>query len=193
MRLATYSGVLSNLLAKANELGVTQEDRATLCSLLMSIAEHSWSQATRTALYTTCLRCINTLKATGFPGRSAEEICRSIPYEGLYLFAGQAIQAFDDECAYRKRADETAKRLLQSQKLHKFQPPRQAPLQKRQFTVTVPGPDTCTTAYTHHGLLTMNAPTGSGRTRRLSASYSLRNCASFRPRARPPCRSGNSR
>ena len=33
----------------------------------------------------------------------------SIPFEGPYLFAGQALQVFDDETAYRQRADETAR------------------------------------------------------------------------------------
>ena len=127
MRLAAYSGALSNLLAQANELGVTQEDRASLCSLLVSISEHSWSQTTRTALYTTRLRRINTLQAMGFSGQNAEEIFGSIPYEGPYLFAGHAILVFDDECAYRKRADETAKHLLQSQKPCKFSPPPPPP------------------------------------------------------------------
>ena len=125
LRFAAYSGALANLLGQANELGVTQEDRETLCSLLMSLSEacSPWSQATRTAFYTTRQRRIQTLQAMGFPSQNADEICKSIPFEGPYLFAGRALQVFDNETAYRQRADETARRFHQSRKPRGFRHP----------------------------------------------------------------------
>ena len=55
---------------------------------------------------------------------------------------GQAIQVFDDECAYRKRADETAARFLKTRKAWGKGSGRTAPTASesvRQVTVTVPG------------------------------------------------------
>ena len=111
MRLSAYAGSIANLLARADELHVTPEDGRKLITELLSITEELWSQSTRSALYTTRQRRNMALQAMGFSDRDASQIGKSIPFEGPHLFAGRALQVFDDECAYRKRADETARRL----------------------------------------------------------------------------------
>ena len=121
MRLAAYGGAIASLLARADDLQVSPEDRQALMEVLLDLSEASWSQATRTALYSTRQRRTTALETLGFAHRDAVQIGRSIPFEGPHLFAGQAIKIFDDECAYRKRADETAARFLQSRKLRTVQ------------------------------------------------------------------------
>ena len=150
MRLAAYGGAVASLLARADELRVTAEDRRALLETLLDLSEASWSQATRTALYSTRQRRTTALETMGFAHRDAVQIGKSIPFEGPHLFAGQAIHIFDEECAYRKRADETAARFLQSRKPRPAQgrgtgTPRRPPPSAsvgRQVTVTLPGPAT---------------------------------------------------
>lgn len=144
MRLAAYDGAIASLLARADDLQVSPEDRQALMEVLLDLSEASWPQATRTALYSTRQRRTTALETMGFAHRDAVQIGRSIPFEGPHLLAGQAIKIFDDECAYRKRADETAARFLQSRKPRTVQSrgfaataPRPA---ARQVTVSLPGP-----------------------------------------------------
>ena len=101
MRLSAYRGAITNLLARANELPVSLEDRQTLHEVLLELSEAMWSQAARTAVFTTRQRRTMALGAMGFATRAADQIGRSLPHEGPHLFAGQAIRVFDEECAYR--------------------------------------------------------------------------------------------
>ena len=143
MRLAAYAGAIANLLAQADEFNVSGEDRYALNSVLLSLSEEMWSQATRTALYTTRQRREMALRAMGFPARDADQIVRSVPCEGPYLFSGRAIQVFDEECAYRKRADETAAKFLQPRRPWPTGSPRVSQASRQagpRVTVTVPGP-----------------------------------------------------
>ena len=62
---------------------------------------------------------------------------------GPHLFAGQAIRVFDEECAYRKRADETAARFLQARQTRPGRrggPSTAFRPAGRQATVTLPAP-----------------------------------------------------
>ena len=102
MRLSAYTGAIANLLAQADEFSVSQEDRQALHSILLSLSEAMWSQATRTAPFASRQRRTMALQAMGFPVRDADQIGKSIPHGGTYLFGGRTIQVFDDECAYRK-------------------------------------------------------------------------------------------
>ena len=143
MRLAAYAGAVANLLAQADEFNVSGEDRYALNSVLLSLSEEMWSQATRTALYTTRQRREMALRAMGFPARDANQIVRSVPCEGPYLFSGRALQVFDEECAYRKRADETAAKFLQPRRPRPTGSPRVSQASRQtgpRVTVTVPGP-----------------------------------------------------
>ena len=44
MRLSAYTGAITNLLAQANELRVSLEDRQTLHEVLLALSEAMWSQ-----------------------------------------------------------------------------------------------------------------------------------------------------
>ena len=83
------------------------------------------------------------LGAMVFATRDADQIGRSLPHEGPHLFAGQAIRVFDEECAYRKRADETAARFLQARRTRPGRrggPSTAFRPAGRQATVTLPAP-----------------------------------------------------
>ena len=143
MRLSAYAGAVANLIAQADVFRVTPEDRQALDSVLLSLSEALWSQTTRAALFASRQRRTLALKTLGFPPRDADQIGRSTPHEGPHLFGGRAIQIFDDECAHRKRADETAARFLHPRNpwsggAKKPRPAARAP--GRQVTVTVPAP-----------------------------------------------------
>ena len=143
MRLSAYTGAITNLLAQANELRVSLEDRQTLHEVLLVLSEAMWSQAARTAVFTTRQRRTMALGAMGFATRDADQIGRSLPHEGPHLFAGQAIRVFDEECAYRKRADETAARFLQARRTRPGRrggPSTAFRPAGRQLTVTLPAP-----------------------------------------------------
>ena len=143
MRLSAYTGAITNLLAQANELRVSLEDRQTLHEVLLALSEAMWSQAARTAVFTTRQRRTMALGAMGFATRDADQIGRSLPHEGPHLFAGQAIRVFDEECAYRKRADETAARFLQARQTRPGRrggPSTAFRPAGRQVTVTLPAP-----------------------------------------------------
>ena len=143
MRLSAYAGAVANLIAQADDYRVTPEDRQALNEVLLSLSEALWSQTTRGALFASRQRRSLALQTLGFPSRDADQIGISTPHEGPHLFGGRAIQIFDDECAYRKRADETAARFLQPRKpwsggAKRTRPAARAP--GRQVTVTVPAP-----------------------------------------------------
>ena len=143
MRLSAYAGAVANLIAQADAFRVTPEDRQTLNEVLLSLSEALWSQTTRGALFASRHRRSLALQTLGFPSRDADQIAISTPHEGPHLFGGRAIQIFDDECAYRKRADETAARFLQPRKPWSGgarRAGRAARAPGRQVTVTVPAP-----------------------------------------------------
>ena len=145
MRLAAYAGALTNLAVQADDLHVSREDRMLLNSLLLSISEVMFRQATKASLYTTHRRRDLALTALGFSDQQRTQLTRDMPCEGPFLFSGQFTPRIKEELAVRQQARELAGQLRQSQ------PPRyHSPGQSRAFpraqaappraTVTLPAP-----------------------------------------------------
>ena len=145
MRLAAYAGALTNLAVQADDLHVSKEDRMLLNSLLLSISEVMFRQATKASLYTTHRRRDLALTALGFSDQQRTQLTRDMPCEGPFLFSGQFTPRLKEELAVRQQARELAGQLRQSQ------PPRyHSPGQPRTFpraqaapprvTVTLPTP-----------------------------------------------------
>lgn len=145
MRLAAYAGALSNLAAQADALHVSQDDRTLLNSLLLTISELSWKQATRASLYATRRRRELALSALGFSNQQRAQLTRDMPCEGPFLFSGQFTARLREELQVRQQARELAGQLRQAQSprgRQSFQarpPPRTPPAQQR-VTVQLPAP-----------------------------------------------------
>ena len=91
MRLAAYAGALTNLAVQADDLHVSREDRMLLNSLLFSISELMFKQATRASLYTTHRRRDLALSALGFSERHRAQLTRDMPCEGPYCLVLRAV------------------------------------------------------------------------------------------------------
>ena len=145
MRLAAYAGALTNLAVQADDLHVSREDRILLNSLLLSISEVMFGQATRASLYTMHRRRDLALTALGFSDQQRAQLTRDMPCEGPLLFSGQFTPRLKEELAVRQQARELAGQLRQSQppRYHSPGQPRALPRAQAvppRVTVTLPSP-----------------------------------------------------
>ena len=145
MRLAAYAGALTNLAVQADDLHVSREDRMLLNSLLLSISEVMFRQATKASLYTTHRRRDLALTALGFSDQHRTQMTRDMPCEGPFLFSGQFTPRLKEELAVRQQARELAGQLRQSQppRYHSPGQPRACPRAQAappRATVTLPAP-----------------------------------------------------
>ena len=129
MRLAAYAGALSNLAVQADSLQMSQEDRALLSSIMMTVSELMWKQSTRTAMYSTRRRRYLALSALGFSEQQRSQLTRDMPFEGPFLFSGQFTLRVKEQLAVRHTARELAGqlRLPQVSRPRTFTQPRAQP------------------------------------------------------------------
>ena len=97
-----------DLLLRADDLGVTSEDRAIIHSLLLSIAEQGFSQALSSTFFAFDNRRVLALSSLGLQKTVAVKV---LPLEGPHLFAGQFLEAVDSEISMQKRASDLASKL----------------------------------------------------------------------------------
>ena len=110
-KLAVFQAALIDLLSRADDLGVTAEDRAVILALLLSIAEQSFSQALNSTFFTFENRRLLALTSLGLQ-KSAESVAvKTLPLEGPHLFAGHFLEAVDSEISMHKRASDLAAKL----------------------------------------------------------------------------------
>ena len=145
MRLAAYAGALSNLAVQADSLQMSQEDRALLSSIMMTISELMWKQSTRTAMYSTRRRRDLALSALGFSEQQRSQLTRDMPFEGPFLFSGQFTPRVKEQLAVRHTARELAGqlRLPQASRPRTFTQPRAQPHTQAappRVTTTFPAP-----------------------------------------------------
>ena len=135
MRLAAYAGALTNLAVQADDLHVSKVDMMLLNSLLFSISELMFKQATRASLYTTHRRRDLALSALGFSERQRAQLTRDMPCKGPYLFSGQFTPRLKEELAVRQQARELAGQHRPSGQPRAFSRAQAAP---PRATVTLP-------------------------------------------------------
>ena len=109
-RLAVFSTVLLDLLIRANELEVTEEDRVAICSIVMEISALSFSQSVRIQLHTTQQRRLLALETLNLPKDFNGHAVDRIPSEGRHIFGGKFLEAVDSDFSMNKRAKEVADR-----------------------------------------------------------------------------------
>ena len=108
-RLAAFATALSDLLNRADELGVSAEHNAAIRSLLMDINALTVAQAIRIDFQCTQQRRNIALCSLGLTGRSIA--VDTIPSTGPHLFGDQFLKIVDDSISMSKRASDIANKL----------------------------------------------------------------------------------
>ena len=113
LRLTAYATALSDLLCRADELGVSPEDRRTVSAILVSISETLFSQSARVVSHSVVSHSVRrlALSALGLEKYTDHFSSRSVPIHGPFLFAGKFMEAVDQELSMHKRASDIARRL----------------------------------------------------------------------------------
>ena len=110
-RLAIYSAALADVLCRAVELEVTEEDLVTVRALILEISAMQFSQAARLRLFAIDRNRQNTLNSLGLRDRMNVSAAVRIPRDGEFLFGGKLLESVDSDISMHKRAKEVAGRL----------------------------------------------------------------------------------
>ena len=111
LRLAAYSTALSDLLCRADELGVSAEDRRSISDIVAAISENLFSQTARVVSHSVRQRRRLALSALGLERFANHFSTRSVPIRGPFLFGGKFTEAVDQELSMHKRASDIARRV----------------------------------------------------------------------------------
>ena len=109
-RLAAYSTALVDLLIRADELEVSEEDKASVHGLLLDLSALNFSQASRIKLHATKRRRHLALSSLKFPKDFNENAVDRISCVGPRIFGGKFLEAVDSDLTMNKRAKEVADR-----------------------------------------------------------------------------------
>ena len=107
--LAAFATALSDLLNRADELGVLAVHNAAIRSLLVDINALTFAQAIRIDFQCTQQRRNIALRSLGLTGRSIA--VDTIPSTGPHLFGDQFLKIVDDSFSMSKRASDIANKL----------------------------------------------------------------------------------
>ena len=110
-RLAIYSAALADILCRAVDLEVSEEDVVTVRALLLEISAMQFSQAARLSLFAIERNRHNTLTTIGLRDRLNVNAAVRIPRDGEFLFGGKLLDCVDSDITMHKRAREVAGRL----------------------------------------------------------------------------------
>ena len=110
-RCAAFATAVTDLLVRADELGVVEEDRVAIREILLLISSRTYSEALRTQLRATHHRRLVALKALDLPKDFHSQAVLRVPRKGPYLFGGHFLQAVDSDISLNKRAMEVAQRI----------------------------------------------------------------------------------
>ena len=109
--LAAYATALADLLVRAEVLGVTDEDCATVRELLLNISSRTYAEALRTQIRATHQRRFLALSALKLPKDFNSLAVARIPRDGPHIFGGKFLDAVDSDISMTKRAKEVALRM----------------------------------------------------------------------------------
>jgi len=96
-RLSAFSVTLSHLLVRAEDLGITPEDRERIQFLVLQISQFLFSQASRTTSAVFRERRQLAFDKLGFDKHSDGTFVDALPLHGPYLFAGQLLDSVDQQ------------------------------------------------------------------------------------------------
>ena len=110
-RLAAFSTALLDLLIRADELEVSEEDRVSIRAILIELSTLYFSQAARIKLHATARRWHLALDSLSLPKDFKEQAVDRISPAGPQVFGGKFLEAVDSDLTMNKRAKEVADRL----------------------------------------------------------------------------------
>ena len=121
-RLAVFSTALVDLLIRADELEVSEEDKASVHALLLDLSALNFSQAARMKLHATTRRRHLALSSLKLPKDFNEHAVVRISRVGPQIFGSTFLEAVDSDLTMNKKAKEVADRFKTRQKsdLHSF-------------------------------------------------------------------------
>ena len=96
-RLAAYSTALVDLLIRADELEVSEEDKASVHGLLLDLSALNFSQASRVKLHATKRRRHLALSSLKLPKDLNENAVDRISCVGPRIFGGKCLEAVDSD------------------------------------------------------------------------------------------------
>ena len=111
LRLAAFSTALSDLLCRADELGVSADDRRAIADVLAAISEQLFSQSARAASFSVVQRRRIALSALGLERFADRFSAESVPIHGPFLFGGKFMEVVDEELVMQKRASDIARKV----------------------------------------------------------------------------------
>ena len=111
VRLAIYSAAFTNILFRAVELEVSEEDLITVRALILEIFTMQFSQTARLRLFATDRNRTITLYSLGLIDRMNISAAVRIPRDGEFLFFGKFLDGIDSDISMHKRAREVAGRI----------------------------------------------------------------------------------
>ena len=111
-RLAIYSAALADILFRADELEVSEEDRVTTRALILGLSAMQFSQAARMQIAATSHRRNITLNTLGLRDRFNVSAAVRIPRDGNFLFGGKLLDSIDTDISMQKRAKEVVGKLV---------------------------------------------------------------------------------
>ena len=109
-RLAAYSTALVDLLIRADELEVSEEDKASVHGLLLDLSALNFSQASRMKLHATKRRRHLALSALKLPKDFNDNAVDRISCVGPRIFGGKFLEVVDSDLTMNKRAKEVTDR-----------------------------------------------------------------------------------
>ena len=109
-RLAAFSTALVDLLIRADELEVSEEDKASVHALLLDLSALNFSQAARMKLHATTRRRHLALNSLKLPKDFNKQAVDRISRVGPQIFGGKFLEAVDSDHTKNKRAKEVADR-----------------------------------------------------------------------------------
>ena len=115
-RIAAFSTALVDLLMRADELGVTEEDKGSVHALLLDLSALNFSQAARIKLHATKHRRHLALDCLKLPTDFNNHAVDRIPHAGSEIFGGKFLEVVDTDLMMNKRAKDVADRCRKRQK-----------------------------------------------------------------------------
>ena len=115
-QLAAFSTALVDLLIRADELEVSEEDKDSVHALLLDLSALNFSQAARMKLHATTRRRHLALSSLKLPKDFNEHALDRISRVGPQIFGGKFLEAVDSDHTMNKRAKEVSDRFKTRQK-----------------------------------------------------------------------------
>ena len=120
-RLAAFSTALIDLLIRADELEVSEEDKGSIHAILLDLSALNFSQAARIKLHATKRRRHLALDCLKLPKDFNDQAVDRISRAGPQFFGGKFLEAVDTDLTMNKRAKKVADRFKPRQSvLHSF-------------------------------------------------------------------------